>query len=125
MATKFIIKKTKTGYVFNLTAPNSEVIAVSEVYTAISGCKNGIESVKKNAEMASIEDQTKEGYEKAKNPKFEIYKDKKGEFRFRLKAGNGQIIAVGEGYKELAGCKNGIKSIQKNAPKAEVVEASE
>ena len=75
--------------------------------------------------MASLEDQTKEGYEKAKNPKIEIYKDKKGEFRFRLKAGNGQIIAVGEGYKELAGCKNGIKSIQKNAPKAEIVEASE
>jgi uncharacterized protein YegP (UPF0339 family) len=45
--------------------------------------------------------------------------------RSKEKTGNGQIIAVGEGYKELAGCKNGIKSIQKNAPKAEVVEAAE
>ncbi len=54
--------------------------------------------------------------------KFEIYKDKKGEFRFRLKAGNGEIIAVGEGYTSKSGCKNGIESIKKNAPEAEIVE---
>ena len=53
----------------------------------------------------------------------EVYKDKKGEFRFRLKAKNGEIIATGEGYKAKASCKNGIKSIQKNAPEAEVVKA--
>jgi uncharacterized protein YegP (UPF0339 family) len=48
--------------------------------------------------------------------KFEIYKDKRGELRFRLKAGNGEIILASEGYKDMSGCKNGIASVQKNAP---------
>jgi len=52
--------------------------------------------------------------------KFEIYKDKKGEFRWRLKADNNQVIATGEGYASKAGCKNGIESVKKNAPKAEL-----
>ena len=52
--------------------------------------------------------------------KFEIYKDKKGEFRWRLRAGNNQIIASGEGYTSKAGCKKGIKSMRKNAPKAKI-----
>jgi len=54
--------------------------------------------------------------------KFEVYKDARGEFRFRLKAANGQVIATGEGYKTKASCMNGIESIKKNAPEAEVVE---
>ena len=54
--------------------------------------------------------------------KFEVYTDKKGEFRFRLKAGNGEVIAVGEGYTTKAACLNGIESIKKNAPEAEIVE---
>jgi len=54
--------------------------------------------------------------------KFEIYKDARGEFRFRLKASNGQVIATGEGYKSKASCMNGIESIKKNAPDAKVVE---
>lgn len=54
--------------------------------------------------------------------KFEVYKDAKGEFRFRLKAANGQVIATGEGYKTKASCMNGIESIKKNAPEAQVVE---
>ena len=54
--------------------------------------------------------------------KFEVYKDKRGEFRFRLKAGNGQTIATGEGYTTKAACLNGIESIKKNAPEAPVVE---
>jgi len=54
--------------------------------------------------------------------KFEVYTDKKGEFRFRLKAGNGEVIAVGEGYSSKAACLNGIESIKKNAPDAEIVE---
>ena len=53
--------------------------------------------------------------------KFEVYKDKAGEFRFRLKARNGEIIAVGEGYKAKPACLNGIESIRKNAPEAPVV----
>ncbi|MBI1394100.1 MAG: DUF1508 domain-containing protein [Alphaproteobacteria bacterium] len=47
--------------------------------------------------------------------KFEIYKDKAGEFRFRLKAGNGQTILASEGYKERAGVTNGVESVRKNA----------
>lgn len=57
--------------------------------------------------------------------KFEIYKDAKGEFRFRLKAGNGEVIAVGEGYSSKAGCLNGIESIRKNAPEAKLVDLTE
>ena len=52
--------------------------------------------------------------------KFEIYKDKKGQFRWRLRADNNQIIASGEGYTSKAGCKNGIESVRKNAPKAKI-----
>jgi len=52
--------------------------------------------------------------------KFEIYKDKKGEFRWKLRADNNQIIASGEGYTSKAGCKNGIESVRKNAPKATI-----
>jgi len=54
--------------------------------------------------------------------KFEVYKDAKGEFRFRLKAANGEIIATGEGYSSKAACLNGIESVKKNAPVAEIVE---
>lgn len=54
--------------------------------------------------------------------KFEVYKDAKGEYRFRLKAANGEIIASGEGYKTKAACLNGIESVKKNAPAAEIVE---
>ena len=54
--------------------------------------------------------------------KFEVYKDKAGEFRFRLKAGNGQNILGSEGYSKKASCMNGIESVKKNAASAEVVE---
>jgi len=55
-------------------------------------------------------------------PKFEIYTDKAGKCRWRLKAGNGETIATGEAYESEAACKNGIESVKKNAPIAEVVE---
>ena len=112
---KFIIKETKTGVKFDLKAPNGEVIATSEVYASLKSCKNGIESVKANAPVAPVENQTEENYAKEKNPKFEIYLDKAKEYRFRLKAKNGQIIAVSEGYTNLKNCKNGIESVKKNA----------
>jgi uncharacterized protein len=54
--------------------------------------------------------------------KFEMYKDKAGKFRFRLKAANGEVIAVGEAYESKAACKNGIESIKKNAATAEIVD---
>ncbi len=115
---KFIIKKTKTGIKFDLKATNGQIIATSEVYTSEASCKAGIASVAKNAAVAGVEDQTVEGFEKVKHPKFEIYLDKAGEFRFRLKAKNGQIIAVSEGYKAMASCVKGIESVKKNAPDA-------
>jgi len=118
---KFIFKTTGTGFKFDLEASNGEVIATSEVYTTEKACENGIESVRKCAADAGVEDQTEENFEAAKCPKFEIYGDKAGEFRFRLKARNGEIIATSEGYKAKASCKNGIESVRKNAPEAEVV----
>ena len=118
---KFVLKQTKTGYMFNLKASNGEIIATSEVYTTVAACKNGIASVQANAPKAGVENQTAEGFETLKHPKFEVYADKKGEFRFRLKATNGQIIAVSEGYKALKSCLNGVESVKKNAPEAETV----
>ena len=119
---KFIIKQTKTGTKFDLKAANGEVIATSEVYSSLEACRTGIASVRKNAPAAAVENQTVEGYTVEKHPKFEVYTDKAGEYRFRLKATNGQIIAVSEGYKAMAGCMNGIESVKKNAPDADVVE---
>lgn len=118
---KFVVKESKAGTRFNLVASNGEPIATSQIYKTVSGCKNGIASVQKNAPMAKIENQTLDGFVAEKNPKFEIYTDKAGEFRFRLKATNGQIIAVGEGYKTLKSCLNGITSVQKNAPDAKIM----
>ena len=119
---KFVIRETNTGVKFDLLAGNHEVIATSEVYSSEDACRKGIASVQKNAPVAAVEDQTVEGFVAEKHPKFEVYTDKAGEFRFRLKATNGQIIAVSEGYKAMASCLNGIESVKKNAPEAEVVE---
>lgn len=54
--------------------------------------------------------------------KFEVYKDAKGEYRFRLKAANGETIASGEAYSTKQACLNGIDSVKKSASAAEVVE---
>ncbi len=117
---KFVVKATKTGFVFNLKAGNGEVVATSEVYTTEAACMKGVESVRKNAADAKLEDQTVAEVAAVTNPKFELYTDKAGEFRFRLKARNGEIIAVSEGYKAKASCLNGIDSVRRNAPDAAV-----
>lgn len=117
---KFVVRGTKTGIKFDLKASNGEVIATSEVYTSEAACMKGLQSVQKNAPIAGVEDQTKEGFEKQKHPKFEIYNDKAGEIRFRLKATNGQIIATSEGYKSIASCVNGIESVKKNVVDAKI-----
>ncbi len=116
---KFAVKATKAGFRFNLKAGNGEIIATSETYASEKSCIRGIESVRTNC-ASEIEDQTVEGYAKLKHPKYELYQDKKGEFRFRLKARNGEIIATGEGYKAKKSCLNGIASVKKNAPGASV-----
>ena len=120
---KFVIRKVNSGIKFDLKSGNGEVIATSEVYSSEAGCRNGIASVQKNAPVANVENQTVEGYEAQRHPKFEVYADKAGEFRFRLKATNGQVIATSEGYKALASCMNGIESVKKNAVDAQIVEA--
>ena len=118
---KFVIRKTPTGIKFDLKATNGEVIATSEVYVAEASCRNGIKSVMVNAPIAALEDQTVEGFETQKNPKFEVYTDKRGEIRFRLKARNGQIIATSEGYKTKRSALNGIASVRKNAVDPKIV----
>ena len=119
---KFVIRTVNSGIKFDLKATNGQVIATSEVYTTEAACRNGIESVMKNAPVANVEDQTVENFEVMKHPKFEMYQDKAGEYRFRLKATNGQIIAVSEGYVAKASCENGIDSVKKNAADAEIIE---
>ena len=116
---KFVVKQTATGFKFDLKATNGQVIATSEVYTTKAACLKGIESVRKNS-VGGVEDQTVEGFAKVTHPKFEIYTDNAGEFRFRLKAKNGETIAASEGYKSKASCLNGIESVRKNAPEAEI-----
>ena len=112
---KFVIRKVNSGIKFDLKAGNGEVIATSEVYSSLAACRKGVASVQKNAPVANVENQTVEGYVAQRHPKFEVYADKAGEFRFRLKATNGQVIATSEGYKAMASCLNGIESVKKNA----------
>jgi uncharacterized protein YegP (UPF0339 family) len=128
---KFIIKKTPTGgYNFSLFAANKEKIAVaSQIYTTKAACRTGIASVGKNAAKCIAEDRivdtTLQTVEDKPYPKFEIYLDKAGLFRYRLYASNGESIAMSEeGYKSKNGIKNGIKSIAANAPDAEIVDES-
>jgi len=90
------------------------------VYSGEDACMNGIESVRKNAPTVNLEDQTTDPVKTAVNPKFELYLDKAGEYRFRLKARNGEIIATSEGYKAKAGAINGIESVRKNAADAKI-----
>ena len=117
---KFVIKAAAKGVMFNLKARNGEIIATSQTYKTDATCKKGIASVIKNAPVAALEDQTEKDFKQEKNPKFEIYADKKGEIRFRLKATNGQIIATGEGYKTKTACLNGVESIRKNVVDAKI-----
>ena len=116
---KFFVKTVKTGVKFDLLATNGQVIGTSEIYKSDASCLNGIDSVKRCCE-GGVDDLTVEGGEPVKHPKYEVYLDKAGEYRFRLKARNGEIIATGEGYKAKASCLNGIESIRRNAPDAAV-----
>ena len=112
---RFVIREVASGTKFDLKASNGQVILTSEVYASKASCEQGVASVRKNAPIANVEDQTVEGFKTLTHPKFEIYEDKSGEFRFRLKARNGQIIGVSEGYKSKASCVNGVESVKENA----------
>ena len=118
---RFHLRQTPAGWGFNLKAPNGEIIATSEVYTTRSKCLDGIESVRHNV-LAPTEDQTRTNFEVLKFPKYQVYTDKAGEFRFRLCARNGEIIAVSEGYTSKQNCLLGIESVKRNAPDAPITE---
>lgn len=115
---RYVIRRVPSGLKFDLHAANGQVILTSEVYTTAHACRKGIESVRKNAPIAKLEDQSKEGYVNLTNPKFQLYRDKAGAYRFRLRGRNGQIIGISEGYTAWAGCMGGIESVRKNAGSA-------
>lgn len=107
---KFVIKKRTNGeFQFDLKAGNGQVILTSEGYSSKDGCKNGIESVKKNSQ-----DDTK----------FEKKESSNGKYYFTLKATNGQVIGTSEMYESAAGRDNGIASVKTNAPNASVEDES-
>lgn len=110
---KYVVSEAKKGFKFNLHAGNGQIIGSSEIYAGKPACLNGVESVRRNAPEANLEDQTAGG--SAANPKFEVYQDKAGEYRFRLKARNGEIILVSEGYTRKPACLNGVDSVRRNA----------
>ena len=117
---KFVIREKNDKFSFRLKAGNGETIATSQMYKSLATCKAGIASVMANAPIANLENQTEEGYAVQKHPKFEVYKDNAGEFRFRLKAKNGQNIAASEGYASEKSCLNGIESVRRNAVDAKI-----
>lgn len=118
---KFVIRAVNSGLKFDLYAANGKTVLTSEVYTTEAACRKGIASVRKNAPAAKLEDQTEEGFRTLTNPKFELYQDRSGSYRFRLKARNGEIIAISEAYSAKAGCLNGVESVRKNAGDAPVL----
>ena len=120
---KFEVRKSEKGVSFNLLAGNGQVVATSQVYKSLRSAKLGIASVTKNAPIAEIEDQTQKDFKALPMPKFEVYTDKAGKTRFRLKAKNGQIIAVGEAYESQKACLAGVASVKKNAVGAAIVDA--
>ena len=120
MMGKFLVKATKTGIKFDLLGAEDQVLATSEVYSAENACLNGIESVKKSC-AGGVEDQTVEGFEALVHPKFEIFLDQGGKFRFHLKAVNGQIIAISKAYEEKAACLACVEAVKAAAPEAPIV----
>lgn len=121
---KFIIHSSEDGYSFRLLAANRECVALSDVYASRSACLRGIESVRRNA-SAHVEDQTLRGYESLPNPKYELYKDRKRQYCYRLRARNGKLIAEGGGHGDKNLCLQGIESVRRNAAKAKIIEPTE
>jgi len=97
-------------YRWRLKASNGQIMATGgQGYKAKADCRKGVETIKENVASDKL--------------KFEVYEDKAKEFRWRLKASNGQTVAAApDGYKTKASCERGIESIKKGAGKAEVVE---
>ncbi|MEN8187200.1 MAG: YegP family protein [Bacteroidota bacterium] len=105
---KFEIYNDNSGeFRFRLKASNGQNILSSEGYKAKNSCLNGIESVRKNSQDDS---------------KFERLEAKNGKQYFNLKASNGQVIGASQMYASESAMENGIASVMKNAPDAEIVE---
>lgn len=119
---KFELKKAKDGrFFFNLYASNHTVIAFSQIYSSSSSALNGIKSVMANAGAASIEDTTLKSPATVPFPKWEIYIDRAGQYRFRLYAGNGNCVChAAHGYATKSGCKGGIDSITRFSAEARI-----
>jgi len=119
MSPKFQVYKDAAGKTrFRLRANNGQIVAVGEAYEQYIGCLNGIRSVKKNS-GSPVEDLTLEGGPRFPNPKYQMFKDAAGKYRFHLKAGNGEIIAQGEGYESRESSLDGIDAV-KNSANAEI-----
>ena len=119
---KFDIRRAKDGrFFFSLYASNHTVIAYSQIYSSISAVNTGISSVIANATKAETEDTTLKKPVSLSCPKWEIYIDKAGEYRFRLYASNGLCVChSSHGYSTKSGCKGGIESIKRFAAEARV-----
>ena len=119
---RFDIKRTKDNrFVFNLYSSNKVLIATSQVYSSSQSALNGVKSVMANAKKAEIEDLSLKVVTPKSFPKWEIYIDKAGEYRYRLLATNGQCLTHAKaGYAHKSSCKRAIESIVRLAMDAEV-----
>ena len=117
---KFEIYPVDTGVKFRLVAANGETVATGETYGTRAAALRGVESVRVCAAGGAVLDMTEKDGKVQNNPKFELYKDKRGAWRFRLRARNGRIIAASEGYASQAAALGGIQSVVENAPTATV-----
>lgn len=119
---KFDIRRAKDGrYFFSLYASNHAVIAYSQIYSSTSAVNTGINSVIANSPKAAIEDTTLKNPTPLPCPKWEIYIDKAGQYRFRLYAVNGLCVChSSHGYTTKGGCKGGIESIKRFSAEARV-----
>ena len=119
---RFVLRKVNTGFKFDLLAANGQEILTSEVYESRAACLRGMESVRKNAPSARLAVLTDPECPALSNPKFELYTDKSGAYRFRLRSRNGKIIAVSENYTSKSAALAGIESVRTNASEAEIQE---